>query len=93
MESIEDEIKKINPEDLINKEICYRCVAVCIPIRDCLRDYNEMFASPSTYNFICQHCYDTEIEFGYEKMNRQEAKFVWNVVDKIKECIEKRFNS
>ena len=86
MDSLKEIVEGIPIEDLEDKELCIRCVNE--GLFEMYDPYDEMQEGISTSDKICNHCHDTEADFGYEKMTKEEIKRVGKIMDefiKIKE--------
>ena len=90
MGSLKKIVEEIPIEDLENKELCIRCVSEGLFEMYDLHD--EMQEGISTSDIICNHCHDTEADFGYEKMTREEMERVGKVMDEFKKYKEQRLN-
>lgn len=90
LEEIQDYVVSADVRDLSGKVVCYRCVATGVPAEHCLRYPQDMQESPETLTSICEHCYVTEIDLGYERMTLEESKLVFEIVKKFEALIADR---
>jgi hypothetical protein len=90
MATMEEIVKSIDIRYLEDGRICYRCVAVGINFADSLHHPGDMIDSPSTKDSVCQHCYDTEEEFGHERMGKPEKTELWELIDEFNRVKELR---
>lgn len=82
-------VASIALKDLMDKTICYRCIASGLGFIESMHPYSDMKPSQSTNNLICPHCYDTELDLGYRRMGKKESEKVWALIkefEKYKNC-------
>lgn len=85
-------VKEMKLEDLENKDLCYFCVALGVPIESSMHSKDILEGGPITSDKKCAHCYDTEEESGRLKLTKPENEYASYVLDKFKELKEKRIN-
>lgn len=92
LEDIGKIVEEIDLADLINKDLCYFCVAFGIPIPDALWDPYEMEGGPITSDRKCPHCYDTEAESGRLSLTKEESRHASIIIDQFEKYKEKRLS-
>lgn len=93
MENIEEVLRKIDLDDLMNKEFCIFCIAYGIPLESALYNPDDMKEGPITSDSKCPHCYDTEEESGRLRLTKEEREYVAKVDELIKKYKIQHLNS
>lgn len=92
MELIEKMVQNIDIEDLREKIVCERCIAAGLSFEVALHYRGDMQASPSTQDLICLHCYDTEIDLGYDRLTKKEIAYVGKLIGEFEKFKKIRLN-
>ncbi len=93
MTTMDEIVSEIDIDDLDGKIVCYRCIAAGLGFPESLHHYDDMQGSPATSDLICPHCYDTEVEFGHERMSREESAYVFGLIAEFEKAKEQRLDS
>jgi hypothetical protein len=90
MTEFNDVFDKFPLQDLESREICAFCIVSGVFLEDSLHSIFEMQGGPISSDMKCEHCYDTEEEFGRFQCTQEEFNEAFKVQKDFREYKEQR---